>query len=214
MEKTYQMNFWSGEFGINYTLRKDMSLEELDKLYINNFGISRTDLNTEFLSFLDKKIRILEVGTNVGLQLLNLQRMGFKDLLGIEIMDYAVELAKKRTKNINLVTASVLNIPFKDSFFDMVFTSRVLIHVHPKDLPKAIDEIYRTSREYIWCFEYFSDTCQEINYRGNKNVLWKNNFMKIFLERHPDLEVVKEKKFKYKNNNNVDMMFLLRKSFV
>jgi hypothetical protein len=50
-----------------------------------------------------------------------------------------------------------------------------------------------------------------LNTGGNANRLWKNDFLKLFLERHPDLEIVKRRKLKYVKNENVDMMFLLKK---
>ena len=50
---TEQMKEWSGKFGEEYTDRNLMPLEELDQLYINNFGISRTELNKEFLGDLE-----------------------------------------------------------------------------------------------------------------------------------------------------------------
>ena len=70
---TEQIKEWAGKFGKEYTDRNLMSLDELDQLYIDKFGISRTELNKEFLD--DLKIgRILEVGCNVGNQLLLLKK--------------------------------------------------------------------------------------------------------------------------------------------
>jgi len=211
MEKTEQISRWVGDFGNLYTNRNNRTLEEMDEKYIENYGITRTHMNKEFISDMDRDIRILEVGCNIANQLLNLQRMGFTDLWGIEISVYAIDIAKNKTQNINVVKSSALNIPFKDSFFDLVFTSGVLIHINPEDLPKAMDEIYRVSKKYIWGFEYFSEKEEEIEYRGNKNLLWRNNFMKLYLDRYPNLKVVKEKKFKYTQNDNKDNMFLLEK---
>ena len=211
METTEQMKRWVGEFGSSYTKRNNRTLEEMDEKYIENYGRTRTEMNKEFISDMGRDIRILEVGCNIANQLLNLQRMGFTDLWGIEISVYAIDIAKNKTQNINVVKSSALNIPFKDSFFDLVFTSGVLIHINPEDLPKAMDEIYRVSKKYIWGFEYFSEKEEEIEYRGNKNLLWRNNFMKLYLDRCPNLNVVKEKKFKYTQNDNIDHMFLLEK---
>ena len=39
----------------------------------------------------------------------------------------------------------------------------------------------------------------------------KNNFLKLFLERHTDLKIIKQKKIKYLENESVDEMFLLEK---
>jgi pseudaminic acid biosynthesis-associated methylase len=137
--------------------------------------------------------------------------MGFKNLYGIEINDYAVELSKQRTNNINIIQGSAFDIPFKNEYFDLVFTSGVLIHIPPLDINLALNEIYRVTREYIWGFEYYDEKYTEVIYRGNKNLLWKANFSKIYLSLFDDLELIKEKKLKYLNDNNIDLMFLLRK---
>ena len=209
---TSQIKFWKGSFGKEYTDRNIYNPVELDEMYRKWFGVTRTEMNIEFIGNLDKSIRILEVGSNVGNQLLVLQKMGFKNLSGIEIQDYAAELSKSRAKNINIIQVSGFEIPFKDGFFDIVFTSGVLIHIHPADIIKIIGEMHRCSKKYIWCFEYFSEEHKEIEYRGNKQVLWKGNFAKIFLDNFSDLKLVKEVRYKYKDSDNVDSMFLLEKA--
>ncbi|MEK6938083.1 MAG: pseudaminic acid biosynthesis-associated methylase, partial [Nanoarchaeota archaeon] len=179
--------------------------------YKEIFGITITDLNKEFISLLDKDSHILEVGCNIGKQLEIIEKMGFTNLWGIDINTNVLKIAKEK-KEWNLVEGSAFDIPFKDNFFEMVFTSGVMIHIHPHDLDKIFDEMYRVTKKYIWCFEYFSENCQEIEYRGNKNKLWKNNFLQLFIKRHPDLKIVKEKKLKYLDSNNIDVMFMLEKN--
>jgi pseudaminic acid biosynthesis-associated methylase len=208
VKKTKQEEFWIGEFGDEYTKR---NAGDWDEFYKKQWGVARTQLNEEFLSFLDKDVSILEVGCNRANQLQILQQQGFTNLWGIEINKRALQLAKLNT-GFNLVEGSGFDIPFKDKFFDIVFTSGVLIHISPDDLPKIIDEMYRVSRRYIWGFEYFSEKCEGIEYRGHKNCLWKNNFVKIFQEQHPNLRIVKEKKVKYLENDNVDSMYLLERT--
>lgn len=202
---------WNGEFGRSYTDRNILSPSELDTLYIKIFGFTRTQLNTEFIGDMDRDIRILEVGSNVCNQLLLLQNIGFTNLWGIEVSEYAVELSKQRSKGINVIKASALDIPFKDDYFDLVFTSGVLIHIHPNDLPQAMAEMYRVARLYIWCQEYFAENNIEIEYRGQKNLLWKNDFMSLFLDHYHGLKVVKEKKLKYITDGNINQAFLLKK---
>ena len=68
------------------------------------------------------------------------------------------------------------------------------------------------TEKYIWGCEYFSEVLEEINYRGNTGALWKQDFMGKFLEKHPDLRVVKDKKISYKDSANMDHMFLLEKT--
>ncbi len=206
MKKTEQMEFWKGEFGDEYTER---NTGNFDKLYESFYGVTRTALNKKFLGRLAKDLRILEVGCNKAVQLQLLKRLGFSDLWGIEINRKALMEARADV-TFNLVEASAFDIPFKDGFFDMVFTSGVLIHIAPKDLPKAIDEIYRTSKKYIWSYEYFSEKNVALEYRGHKNRLWKSNFMQLFLDRHPDLRLVKKELLK-RSDGDADIMFLLEK---
>jgi pseudaminic acid biosynthesis-associated methylase len=208
---TRQMQFWNGRFGSEYTDRNNFSIAELNKLYIDEYGISRTDMNKQFLQEVSADHKILEVGCNVANQLRCLQTMNYEHLYGIELQTYAVEKAKEVTKGINIIEGSAFDIPFKDGYFDMVFTSGVLIHIHPNDIHIALDEIYRASGKYIWGFEYYADNYQEITYRDNNDKMWKTNFAQLYLDRFPTLRLVKEHKYSYVQSGNVDQMFLLQK---
>ncbi len=211
MVKTQQEEVWSGEFGEKYTDRNIMSPDELDQLCIDNYGISRSELNKEVLDKLNVDI-ILEVGCNVGNQLLLLKMMGYTNLWGIELQEYAVEIARKRTSGINIAKGSAFDIPYKNKFFDLVFTSGVLIHISPDDIDKVLIEIYRCTNKYIWGFEYYNpEGYQMVNYRETDSLLWKTDFAKLFLDKFPDLRIVYKKIIKYKNNDNLDIMYLLEK---
>lgn len=211
MKKTKQLGEWLGDFGKKYTDRNSLSWRELNKLYKVNYGRTRTELNNEFLGKMDRSIKILEVGSNIGNQLLCLQKIGFKNLFGIEPQGYAVEFSKKITSDINIIKGDAFDIPFKDGYFDMVFTSGVLIHINPKDIRNALKEVYRCSSKLIWGLEYFSEKYEDILYRGHKGLLWKTDFVKLYLNLFDRLKLVKEKRLKYLNNSNIDTMFLLEK---
>ena len=206
-----QLERWKGEFGKEYTDRNALTLEQTDKLYKKNYGITGTELYEEFIGDLERPIKILEVGSNIGNKLLMLQRMGFKHLYGIEINSYAIERAKTNTTGINIIQASAFDIPFKDGYFELVFTSGVLIHISPADIKRALSEIYRCSKKYIWGFEYYADTYTKVRYREQDNLLWKTDFAGLYLNFFDDLELVKEKRLKYLENENIDTMFLIRK---
>jgi pseudaminic acid biosynthesis-associated methylase len=206
------LKHWTGQFGKEYTDRNYISLEDLDSLYVKTYGISRSSLNHEFLDdVLTKTARILEIGSNIGNQLLLLQKMGFTNLYGIEPQGYSVELSNQRSAKINLIQASAFNIPFKDRSFDLVFTSGLLIHISPKDINCVLDEIYRCSNKYIWGFEYWSDDYTNVIYRGNKDILWKTDFAKIYLNSFNKLNLIKENKLKHINSDNMTTIFLLKK---
>jgi pseudaminic acid biosynthesis-associated methylase len=211
---TKQEELWNGIFGDEYAVRNPSNMNDMDKLYIELFNISRTDINKEVIGNIDKNIKILEVGCNTGAQLNILKNMGFIDLHGLELSIEPLLEAKKLHPKLNLIQGNAINTPYKDKYFDMVFTSGVLIHINEENLNKAMDEMYRVSKKYIWCYEYFSEEREMIKYRGIDNVLWKDNFCKKFMERFPDLQLVKSKKVKYIKNDNVDEMFLLVKTSI
>ena len=143
---TDQTREWTGSFGREYTDRNTFAPAELDALYDRNYGITRRALNRRFLEGIPRCAHILEVGCNVGNQLLVLQEMGFTNLYGIEIQSYALELARSRVPDVKFTQASVLAIPYPDQNFDLVFTCGVLIHIAPTDVPVALAEFIAAPR--------------------------------------------------------------------
>jgi pseudaminic acid biosynthesis-associated methylase len=213
--RTQQMEFWLGEFGKQYTDRNTLNPSQLNQLYFDSLGITRDQMNSEMLGSLPKDIRILEIGSNIGQQLEGLRRLNFSRLFGIELQWYAVEYLKNHTKDMTVLQGSGLEIPFKTSSFGLVFTSGVLIHIAPENIPIFMGEIYRVTSQYIWGFEYYAEKYTDINYRGNIDVLWKADFASIFLSQYPDLTLVQKKLYPYTSQRglgNIDCMYLLKKS--
>ncbi|MGA9798436.1 MAG: pseudaminic acid biosynthesis-associated methylase [Terriglobales bacterium] len=208
---TSQLQHWRGEFGRAYTDRNSLSPAALDALYRKNFGVARSELNRRFLANLPRDARILEVGCNEGNQLCALREMGFHQLYGIEVQEYALRRARNRLDNGRLALATAFEIPFPDGFFDLVFTSGVLIHIAPPDLPKALGEIHRCAGAYIWGLEYYSPQPMEVNYRGHQSLLWKADYAGLYLELFGDLDPVRREQIPYLEDSNVDCMFLLSK---
>jgi pseudaminic acid biosynthesis-associated methylase len=209
---TEQVQTWTGDFGREYTDRNDYSPLELDDFYLRTYGITRRRLNELFLQDVPKSARILEVGCNMGTQLLILREMGFTNLHGIEIQSYALEKARLRLSGVQLSRASALAIPYPDAYFDLVFTSGVLIHIAPHDLSVAMHEIHRCTRQWIWAFEYYAPEITEINYRGHENLLWKADYSRIYTDCFADLEKIREQRLRYRQHQNEDSMFLLRRN--
>ena len=201
---------WESTFGDEYTERNLLN-EDLDELNMKVYGLTQKELAEEFLSGIDRSAKILEVGSNIGSQLVYLEKMGFKNLYAIELNKKSIEICRQKNNNINVVYGSALDIPFKDDYFDLVFTAGLLLHIAPENLKKAMHEIQRCSKRYIWCLEPFSESIQEVCYHGENNMMWKGNFCKIFLENFSNVKLVKKRKLKYLENNNFDKMFLLEK---
>ncbi len=209
--RTLQVGEWRGTFGREYTTRNSLTLAELDGLYEKNYGVTRSQLNERFLNVVPLSARILEVGCNIGNQLLLLNEMGYSELYGIELQHDALIRARGQVENARLVEASALEIPFADGYFDVIFTSGVLIHIAPPELLSAMSEIHRCTRDYIWGLEYYAPETAEVQYRGQDHLLWKMDYAKLYLDRFGDLELSRCERLCYLDDDNEDRMFLLRK---
>jgi pseudaminic acid biosynthesis-associated methylase len=214
-----QQQEWASTFGADYVARNPSNIEDYEKTYLANVGVTKTSLNEEFLADIPKSARILEVGTNVGMQLALLHRAGFENLYGVEIQWNAIDVLRKNVPRANVVHGSALDLPFRDGFFDLVFTSGVLIHINPfprgdapADLDLAMREIHRCSRRYILGEEYFAEKMQDVPYRGREQMMWKGDYSARYRQLFPQLRVVRERRLPHVASPNVDTCFLLEKA--
>lgn len=209
---TLEQDRWGGAFGREYTDRNPHSVDDLDRLYSERFGITRTRLNEEFLGDLHRGARILEVGANVGVQLRALCRLGFTHLAGIEYQAYAILRSKGLGDAPPLACGSAMALPIRDGWADLTFTSGVLIHIAPADLDTVIDEVVRTTRRFVWGLEYWAPELVEVPYRGQARLLWKGDYASLYLRRFPALRLVRERRLCRAGSDEVDVMFLLEKT--
>ena len=208
---TKQEKFWLSKFGKDYMKRNNFTPQQLDKFYVEHLGVTRSKINKDFVGNLNIK-NTLEVGCNIGVQINMLKKNKHKlgQIYGIELLPEAVEVAKANTKNCNIIQGSAFDIPFKDKHFDLVYTSGVLIHISPENLPEAIKEINRVSNKYIWGVEFYNPKHIEINYRRHKNYHWKGDFAKIYMDNIPGLKLIKESRYE-KIKGEIWTSFLLKK---
>jgi len=178
---TQQLLAWEGDFGVAYTERNLVDWHV------------RLPAFQQMLDGLDLQ-RVLEVGCNRGHNLKVLAELLGQgcDVVGVEPNRYALELARQATAKAGALHGDIFDLPFKDSFFDMVLTAGVLIHVAPADLPAALDELHRVSRRYLLAIEYFAQQEEAIRYRGQDGLLWKRDFLRAYLDQFPHLSLVQQ----------------------
>ncbi|HEY0191395.1 MAG TPA: pseudaminic acid biosynthesis-associated methylase [Kofleriaceae bacterium] len=176
--ETAQLALWRSDFGRSYTARNDRDRPE------------RVESWRRLLDGVAPS-RVLEVGCNVGWNLVYLERLGIDDLWGIEPQADAVERARHRRPRFNVLHGTGFDLPFKDGFADLVFTSGVLIHIAPDTLDKALDEIHRVARRWIVAIEYDQPTEQEVRYRGHTAALWKRDHGAAWQARFPGLKRIR-----------------------
>jgi len=185
-EQSDPLQSWLGSFGRSYLERNLPTLEAISDAEIAFRRIFETG------GLLSEITSVLEVGANVGINLMGLRRVlgPAAHLSAVEPNPVACEALRS---NAQLRLAQVLEcdayrIPLADDSFDLAFTNGVLIHVPPDRLPFAMREIARVSRRFILCSEYFSDTPVEIPYRGETGLLWKRDFGRAYLEHCPEVK--------------------------
>ena len=179
------LDAWSGEFGDRYTQRNAVTVDAVR---------GRTKAWGQVLSRLvgDPPRSILEVGPNLGLNLRGLQAITDAELWAIEPNGTAREriLEDGVLPPERLFEGFGHGIPLADGAVDLAFTSGVLIHVDPTQLEATMREIHRVSAKYVLCAEYFSPKAETITYRGETDLLFKNDFGSLYLDLFPDLVLV------------------------
>lgn len=204
-----QREFWMGDFGTNY-LNRNNTIETVNELYKKQTGITVEKIFNNFFDKINRECTIIELGCNIGLNLSILNKMGFKNLTGLEINETAFSLAKKNNPDINFINSSIENFETTETY-DLVYTAGVLIHINPDTLPLIITKMNHLSKKYIFGFEYYSDNLVEIKYRNHDNSCWKQNFPELIKKLNPFLKTIKEEKFQYKDENICDIAYLLEK---
>jgi pseudaminic acid biosynthesis-associated methylase len=209
-ERPRQIALWDGEFGRRYWGRHPTTIEGFDRLRTEQWGFTQSEVMAEFLGDLDRDPSVLEVGCGIGIQLQILRNMGFEDLYGVDVHTWGLQQCRRNRPDLNVVKASAADLPFADGQFDLVFTNEMLINVPPDDVDAVMDEIVRCSNEWIWGLEFHADEYTEIEWRGEERMLWKTDFLGRYLDGR-NLELRAERRIEYRDNDDLDRAFLLRK---
>jgi len=160
---------WSGQFGAEYAARNGPA----DRAIVWGSLLENRNIST-----------VLEVGCGGGNNLFSIECNGVSPtgVYGIDIGENALILAAKQYASFNRLYGKARDIPFKNKFFDLVFTCGVLIHQPEESLLQVMSEIVRCSRKYVLCMEYFSETREEVPYRDQAGALFRDNYGKRYLD--------------------------------
>lgn len=180
-----QTALWRGSFGDAYVDRNVATRQRI---------AATTRLWSEILKVIvgAEPNSILEVGSNVGINLRALRAIIEADFYAVEPNATArsILIRDHVLPETNLRDGVAQKIDFQDGVADLVFTSGVLIHIHPDDLLAACGEIYRCARRYIVCIEYFSSQPEMIPYRGHEETLFRRDFGGFWLDNFPGIRTL------------------------
>jgi pseudaminic acid biosynthesis-associated methylase len=177
---TEQEAFWAGAFGVDYIAR--------------NQGERLLASNIDFFARSLRRARSLgsciEFGANIGMNLRALKLLyPQQEQHAIEINATAAgELASFVARE-RVFQGSILDYE-PSRRFDLVLIKGVLIHIHPDELPKVYDRLYRCTGSYLLIAEYYNPTPVAIPYRGHADRLFKRDFCGEMMDLHPELSLL------------------------
>jgi pseudaminic acid biosynthesis-associated methylase len=177
---TEQESFWKGDFGNEYT----------DRNRGNAWVASNAAFFSKVIARTQKVHRVLELGSNIGLNLMALRNiLPTAKLSAVEINEKAAAELKSNLPDVDLHVSSILSFQPKEPW-DLVFTKGVLIHINPDKLPIVYELMYRASSRYLLVSEYYNPEPTEITYRGHADKLFKRDFAGELLDQYSDLSLV------------------------
>lgn len=168
---------WSGDFGNDYVGRNSSA------------GNNRAPFWQGLLREYQPK-QVLEVGCNLGANLRWVAaHIPPQNVYGVDVNQKALDRLRQDVPSVNAIWATARELPFRDRWFDLVFTMGVLIHQPEATLPLVMSELVRCARRYVLCGEYFAEATTEVPYRNQTGALFKRDYGRIYQELFPELQM-------------------------
>ena len=167
------VDLWSGQFGDDYTTRCEKDYSPRNKFWGD--VICRTKIRN-----------VLEIGCNTGqnLDIIGEYLPKRSCAWGCDVNQKALNVLHVRHKDINAVKCSGFDLPFRDDYFDLVFTAGVLIHQQPSEIDIMMQEIIRVSHNYVLAMEYAGEIFEEIPYRGKESALFRGPYGDVYEKKY------------------------------
>ena len=134
---------------------------------------------------------VLEIGCGTGIDLQKF-RESF-EVHGLDLNDYALDIARKNLPNVNFKKGDITKIPYEDSSIDFIFTHKLLNYLDDETLDAGVAEMFRVSRKYIVNCELFGESEEPIDENMKyRNMLkrWMNYNVKVIsnVDMHEDID--------------------------
>lgn len=168
---------WSGEFGNEYTKRQKEDLDNRAMLFSDALKMVFSDVDSvcEFGANRGENIKVLH--TLFGFREKWIKNKKMPNFGAIEINENCCnELIEQ---NIAEVYCQSVEKPIIHKY-DLVFTRGLLIHLPKEALDRTVNNIYNCSNKYILVAEYHAPKREMIEYRGMKDMMWRDCYWKYF----------------------------------
>ena len=152
LAKKWDFEYWDGDRRINYGGYK----------YIQDRWIN---VINELIEYYDLSIdaKILDIGCGKGFFLYDFLRVRpHADVYGLDISKYAIKNAKKEVKE-KITLGNATDLPWENSFFDLVISINTLHNLYTFELEKALLEIQRVGKNKYICVESYRNEKEKAN---------------------------------------------------
>jgi len=149
----------------------------------------------KFREYLNKKDRVLDLGCGSGRDVIYLAKNGFNSY-GIDFSKIAIEKTRKRynKKNLHLFVSKAEMLPFKDGFFDAIYSGWVLYYT---DMKKSFSEINRVLKKGGIIYIVFALKTRFLKTKKVK-YLFKEKEIRPFIRK---FKLLKKEEYKVQNLN-------------
>ena len=130
--------------------------------WIDQVGKHKNDLTyTEQPNIVYKEVekrkedfnKILEVGSGTGHLIGKLSEELYSECWSVDINAELINYITKKYEKVNISYGDIIDLPFDDNSFDLVYTYQVLQHVHPDNIRQALNELLRVTKKELWLWE-------------------------------------------------------------
>ena len=175
---------------------------------INNYPLRYANLIVK-----NPNQNILEAGCGAGRLLRFFHNKGYK-ITGIEFFEDIIEKLKKKDNSLNVKVENILNLNFKDDFFDCVLAFGLYHNFESENLDRAISETYRVMKKGAKiCASFRADNIQELIVDFIRKDKKQENkcFHKLNLKKREFVSLFEKHNFKVEDIYSVQNMPFLYK---
>ena len=145
-----------------------------------------------------KKERILEAGCGAG-RILRYYHEKNYNIVGIDFISEAINKLKAADRSLKVEYGNILNLDFKDEYFDKILAFGLYHNFQSEELEKSINETYRVLKKGgKICASFRADNIQEliIDWINQGNQLGNKEFHKLNLKKKEFINLFQSNRFK------------------
>lgn len=165
--------------------------------YAKDYASHYNEEMAKFIKDLALSLRVqnvLEIGCSAGNDLKLFPQES--EVNGIDVSEVAITQARENLPSFSFKTGNATSIPFEDNSIDLVFTRNLFNYLESAHIRKAIDELFRVSKKYIFNIELFSENDDQIEnqiittYGRNMKKCWLDYKVKIIsnVDMHEEID--------------------------